>query len=335
MKQSVFDLRIPLRGNFSTANATLTERELLLVRLQDRMGHTGFGEAAPLESYDGIALWQVAHSLLGRSTQSPEPATAALEMALLDLYGKRTGCGLVEARSDKVAVNCTLANTSPSECAASARRGLKQGYFCFKVKVGTRDDHARIAAVRAAIGPQPRLRVDANGCWSVREATAAIEALSAYDLELVEQPCQTLDQLACVRSKTGVSIAADESIRTADDVRGAARIGACDIVNIKLATSGGFKAARATVRAARQEGLSVFLSSTLDGPLTIAAALRLAASEEINLACGLATLDLFDSPLKDVLAPPAQGYMAVPTGPGLGVSISHAQLASANIKRLS
>nr|MDQ3936072.1 O-succinylbenzoate synthase [Actinomycetota bacterium] len=206
--------------------------------------------------------------------------------------------------------------------------GVREGFACFKVKVGLADDATRVAAVRAAIGPWPALRVDANGAWTAEEAVAAIETLAEHDLELVEQPCRTLEELAEVRRRVpGVPIAADESIATPEDADAAAAAEACHAVNVKLAPSGGFQAARATIAAAREHGLEPYLSSTLDGPWGIAAALQLAASERLSLACGLATLDLFDAALARVLPAPRGGLMAVPQGPGLGVEVDDEALA--------
>jgi O-succinylbenzoate synthase len=202
-----------------------------------------------------------------------------------------------------------------------AAEGVRAGYSCFKLKVGLPDDADRVAAVREAIGPWPALRVDANGAWSPDEAVAAIEQLGPYDLQLVEQPCQTLDEMAVVRSQVDVPIAADESVATPEDVRSAAAAGACDIVNVKLAPSGGFNAAREALREADAHGLGAFLSSTLDGPWGISAALQLAAAERVQLACGLATLELFDAALALALPPPTDGLLVVPQGPGLGLAL--------------
>jgi L-alanine-DL-glutamate epimerase-like enolase superfamily enzyme len=117
-----------------------------------------------------------------------------------------------------------------------------------------------------------------------------------------------------------VPIAADESVASVEDVRLAAEAGACDVVNIKLAASGGFESAREALHAAGELGIEPFLSSTLDGPWGIAAALQLAAAERLSLACGLATLELFDAKLARAIPPPNAGLLAVPPGPGLGVN---------------
>ena len=162
----------------------------------------------------------------------------------------------------------------------------------------------------------------------------AIRALEPYDLQLVEQPCRTLEEMAEVKRSVHARIAADESVATADDVRSAAAASACDAVNVKLAASGGFGPAREALRAAADNGLNAFLSSTLDGPWGIAAALQLAAAENLSLACGLATLELFDASLARALPPPVQGLMAVPQGPGLGVAVDDSAIAEVLVEEL-
>ena len=133
-----------------------------------------------------------------------------------------------------------------------------------------------MAAVREAVGPWPALRVDANGAWSVDEAVRAIRAIEDHDLEFVEQPCRRLRELAEVRQRVSTPIAADESVASMRELRRALELEACDVVNVKLAGAGGFTPARELLREARSAGLDAFLSSTLDGPWGIAAALQLA-----------------------------------------------------------
>jgi O-succinylbenzoate synthase len=163
----------------------------------------------------------------------------------------------------------------------------------------------------------------------------AIRGIEEYDLEFVEQPCRTLRELAEVRQRVSTAIATDESVSTLRELRRAVELEACDVVNVKVAGAGGFKPARELLREARSNGLDAFLSSTLDGPWGIAAALQLAAAEELTLACGLATLELFDSPLTRALPAPRAGTLKVPTGPGLGVSIEDHELAAVTLETLA
>jgi o-succinylbenzoate synthase len=329
-------LSLPLREPFATANGVVSARELLLLRIEDPSdGVVGFGEAAPFEPYDGVSLESVADALTNGSSNGPPQARTAEEMARLDLQARREGRPIGEPGAERIAVNRTLPAGPPEEVAARAREGVQEGFACFKLKVGLPDDLERVAAVRAAIGPWPALRIDANGAWSVDEAVEAIRTLESCDLQLVEQPCRTLEEMAEVRRSVHARIAADESVATAGDVLGAAAAGACDAVNVKLATSGGFGPARDALRAAAESGLNAFLSSTLDGPWGIAAALQLAASEKLSLACGLATLELFDASLARALPPPVQGLLAVPQGPGLGVAVDDGAIAEVLVEELA
>jgi o-succinylbenzoate synthase len=334
VERSVLRLSIPLKQPFVTSNGVVSARELLLLRLEARDGVVGYGEAAPFEPYDGVPLERAAAALTGGGGRRPPHARAAEEIARLDLHARQEERPLAEPHRDALPVNMTLAAGPPEEVAELARAGLAEGYACFKLKVGLPDDLERVAAVREAIGPWPALRVDANGAWSVDEAVRAIRAIEDHDLELVEQPCGSLRELAEVRQRVSTPIAADESVSSLRELRRAVELEACDVVNVKVAGAGGFGPARDLLREARSSGLDAFLSSTLDGPWGIAAALQLASAEDLTLACGLATLDLFDSPVAAALQRPRGGTLKVPTGPGLGVSIDEDDLAAVTVGAL-
>jgi o-succinylbenzoate synthase len=315
-------LSIPFREPYTTAAGAVKARELLVLRVEQDDGLTGCGEAAPFEPYDGVPVAAVARVLQERMTPVAYPQVqAADEMAFLDLEGRRLGMPAIELEAASVAVNFTLAGATPEDVASSAEAARADGYECFKLKVGLADDEARVAAVRDAIGPDALLRLDANGAWSPSDAVARIERLAGYGLEFVEQPCVTLEDLAAVRRAVSVRIAADESVQSADDVRAGAALEACDVVSVKLAPMGGVNAAREAIEAARDAGIDPYVSSTLDGPWGIAAALQLASAERISLHCGLATLGLFDAAIGRALPSPEGGRMAVPAGPGWGVEV--------------
>ncbi|MGI8513508.1 MAG: mandelate racemase/muconate lactonizing enzyme family protein [Solirubrobacteraceae bacterium] len=336
MKRHLLRLAIPLKEPFVTAGGVVAERELAVVRLEDDDGVVGFGEAAPLEAYDGVSVRDVVEVLqVGPPRRGgPPQARTAWELAELDLQGRRRGRALAETMADAIPVNQTLPAGPPEEVAAAAKAGLRAGFSCFKVKVGLPDDVERVAAVRDAIGSWPALRVDANGAWSVERAVEAIGRLEPYDLELVEQPCATLEEMAAVRPRVATPLAADETVQGPEDAIRAAELHACDAVNVKLAGSGGFMPARATLRAAREAGMGAWLSSTLDGPWAIAAALQLASAEGVTLACGLATLDLFDARIARALPAPSNGLMRVPEGPGTGVEVDDEALAEVLVEEL-
>ena len=331
MKRTLLRLAIPFKQPFVTANGVVSERELIVLRLESPDGTAGFGEAAPFEPYDGVPIERAIATLSGGAGRRPPQARAAEEIARLDLEARQEGRPLAEPAKDALAVNLTLGAGPPDEVAGRARAGLRDGYACFKLKVGLPDDADRVAAARTAVGPWPAVRVDANGSWSVDEAVHAIRAIEEHDLEFVEQPCATLEELAEVRQRVSTPIAADEPIATAEDVQRAIELEACDVVNVKLAGSGGFRPAREALRAARAGGLGAFLSSTLDGPWGIAAALQLAAAENLSLACGLATLDLFTGRVAAALPGPHKGTLKVPPGPGLGVAVDEEALREVTV----
>jgi L-Ala-D/L-Glu epimerase / N-acetyl-D-glutamate racemase len=334
VRRSLLRLSIPLRDPFVTAGGVVTARDLVVLKLENGDGVAGYGEAAPFEPYDGVPLERAVAALSGGAGLRPAQARAAEEIARLDLEAREEGRPLAEPRKDALAVNLTLPAGPPDEVAARAREGVRDGYACFKVKVGLPDDEQRVAAVREAVGPWPAVRLDANAAWDVDEAVRAIRALEGHDLELVEQPCAGLEELAAVRERVSTPIAADESVTTPDDVRRAVELEACDVVNVKLAGCGGFGPAREALRAAREHGVEAFMSSTLDGPWGIAAALQLAASEELTLACGLATLELFDARIAAALPRPRRGTLSVPRGPGLGVDVDEDVLGDVLVERI-
>lgn len=187
------------------------------------------------------------------------------------------------------------------------------------------DDVARVEAVRALV---PTVRVDANGGWTVAEAVAAAAALTATgELEYLEQPCATVAELAQVRRRTTVKVAADESIRKADDPLRVVRVGAADIAVLKAAPLGGV---RALLDIAGRIDIPVVVSSALDSAVGIAAGLAAAgALPRLDYACGLGTGGLFVADIADV--EPVDGYL--PVGPVTPDPARLAALAAAPDRR--
>jgi o-succinylbenzoate synthase len=320
-----------------TANGTLERRGVLLVSVTDRDGMTGWGEAAPLEPYDGVSLAATRAALEAyagilaraenmlpgdrldacREAADLPQALAGLDLALWDLRGRReerpVAAMLARDPAPQVSVNATIGALDRAGAGAEAADAVRRGFGCVKVKVGVGDDAGRVAAVRAAAGPKVELRLDANGAWRPDEAIAAIGSLQAAGLELVEEPSHGLAALREVREGVAVRVAMDET----GAERGALLSGAADAVCLKLSRSGGISPLLADAVAARASGAEVYLSSTFEGPLGVAAALHAAAALAPTPACGLATLALF----ADVEDPfrPRDGKIAVPVGPGLGV----------------
>lgn len=323
VKRRLLRFRAPL----AAAHGELRERELLAVHLRAADGTVGVGEAAPLESYDGVSLaaareaLEACRQVLAGAEDGPREdvlaacrkaaglpqALAALDLALWDLAGRRAGRPVARLLASdplaRVPVNALIATAD--EAAAAARAG----FDCVKVKVALGDDVARVAAIRAALGPERVIRVDANGAWDVEEALSALAALAPLGIELAEEPVRGVEALRTVRDRSPVPVAMDET-----DAPGS---GAADLVCLKLSRSGGISGLMEAAAAARAAGSEVYLASTFDGPAGIAGALHAAGALGIARPCGLATLALFTD-LEDPF-PPRGGAIAVPTTPGLGV----------------
>ncbi|MEI8407661.1 MULTISPECIES: o-succinylbenzoate synthase [unclassified Kribbella] len=211
-----------------------------------------------------------------------------------------------------VPVNCTVPAVTPEVAAEIVRAS---GCGTAKVKVAEpgqtlADDLERVEAVRDAIG-SGRVRVDANGGWSVDEAVRCLKELQRFDLEYVEQPCAAVEDLAAVRRLVDVPVAADESIRRAEDPMLVKKLEAADIAVLKVQPIGGV---RACLEIAEQLGLPVVVSSALETSVGITAGVALAAAlPELPYACGLATVSMFTS---DVVAEPllpVDGFLPVKT----------------------
>ena len=336
MRVAIERVSAALRTPFVSATGSTERRELLLLRLEDREGRFGLGEAAPLPDYDGVELDECLAALEDcRSTLTDgddleqaallaecrrlavlPQAIAAIDLAFWDLVGKRTGepvwrlLGADDAPD--VEVNYTVASPDRAGAAAEASRARQAGYRTLKLKVGTGDDPGRVAAVRAAAGQEIAIRLDANGAWSVPEAAATLRALEPARIELCEEPVHGLQQIAELSELTGVPLALDESGATP----GALDRRLCDAVCLKVGRSGGITGLIEAARRAREAGYEVYLASTLDGPLGIAAALHSAAVIAPDRPSGLATLGLFTHGADLLQA--HRGRLRPPSGPGLG-----------------
>jgi L-Ala-D/L-Glu epimerase len=321
----------------TTANGELRERELLLLRLRGGDGVVGWGEAAPLEPYDGVPLDAVREALAAyepilrdgddlpggalldacRDAADLPQALAAVDLALWDRAGNREGRPVSELITDEpaasVRVNATISAEDRASAAAAAAEAARAGYSCVKVKVGVGDDAGRVAAVRAAAGPQMELRLDANGAWDVEQAVASIEALSPAGLELVEEPVHGVEAMRAVRDRVAVRVAMDETATEPGSLTAAV----ADAVCLKVSRCGGISGLLAQAALVRASGADVYVSSTFDGPLGIAAAVHCAAALRPTGACGLGTLGLFSDEL--AVLPVRDGEIAVPHSPGLGV----------------
>jgi o-succinylbenzoate synthase len=267
---------------------------------------------------------------VGLSEKTPA-ARHAVEQALLDLQAKRQGvplCRLLstEARA-QVHVNALLGAQSPEALADEALRAVAEGYETLKIKVAGRplaEDVARLSAVRKAVGPTVRLRVDANGAWTEAEAGSALEALGAYDLELCEQPVgpEEYEALARLSERAPCPLAADESLALPEVLRVLLeRPRTVGVLVLKPMVLGGLLPTLAVAREAARRGLDAYVTSSLDGVIARAGAAHLAAAlPSGRYASGLGVGHLFKDEPGNHPFRPVRGRIELPRTPGQGVN---------------
>lgn len=283
MRVVALPMRVRFRG--------ITTREVALLE-----GPAGWGEFGPFPEYG--------------PAESSRWLAAAVEAAWE---------GWPEPRRERIPVNATVPAVRPDQVAGLLDRF--PGARTVKVKVAEpgqdlADDIDRVAAVRDWLGPFGVIRVDANGGWSVDEAREALRRLRGYALDYAEQPCGSVEELAGLRVQLArdgidVRIAADESIRKAEDPLRVRDLEAADVIVVKVAPLGGVRAA---LRIVAESGLPAVVSSALDTSVGISGGVALAAAlPELSYACGLGTVALLDGDVTGESLLPVDGHLPVRT----------------------
>ncbi|QNE22332.1 dipeptide epimerase [Kribbella qitaiheensis] len=351
MKISTHLVSAPLHTPFVTALRTATHAESLLVSISDGPD-SGWGEAPQVWKVTGESLagaqacveGPIAAALNGlepddltealRRVQGAVVgnfgAKAAVDVALHDLAARRRGQtlhGFLGSTVSSVRTDVTLSAGDPDALAAAGRDRIADGFDVLKVKVGTGDaaaDFERVRRIREAVGPAPRLRLDANQGWSRREAVTAIRAMedAGCAIELVEQPvvAADLEGMAWVTDRVSTPILADESVYGVRDLVAVIRHGAADLVNVKLAKCGGLAPARTLLELAREHGLGSIVGSMMESHVGVGAAAALVAAYPTTTVNDLdAAWWLKESPVVGGIRYESS-TIHLPTAAGLGVT---------------
>lgn len=344
----VIPYALPFREPYVTARGTLTQREMVLLRLRSDDGLVGLGEAVPLSLRGGASLERVVGELeglnrgsvlaaaveagrVGEAARLPPtlemspPAQCAALTALLDIGERLVGSGSPQG---PIPCNATLVSGEADAVAAEALRWQGEGYTTFKLKLGAGDDVGQVRAVREALGLEAQIRVDANASWDLETAKRVLNEIASFRIQLAEQPVATMERAAELARLTEIPLAGDESIESPEDALRASRTGAFRLTGVKLSKVGGL------FRALRIAGnLPAYASSALDGPVGIALGARLAGKLSLlpwpasgERSHGLATQRLFASTVASTECELRDGFLHPPPGPGLGVEIDEAAL---------
>ncbi|HET9289293.1 MAG TPA: mandelate racemase/muconate lactonizing enzyme family protein [Gaiella sp.] len=342
-------VRTPMREPLKWPGGVRQSASGLIVEIHTDEGISGIGEAPgpTLPTIQTIIERELSQFLVGQDPLRGEwlvhrleefsrnwaaiaaYAISGLEIALLDIKGKALGAPVAELLGgycrDRVPVVGYLFIDEPEANAKKAKAFVDAGYTELKLKVGRdfQQDHDSIAAIRDAVGPDVKLRIDANMIWSVPAAIKWIRGLEQFDLQYVEQPVPDFDVqgLAQVRRSVSVPIAADEACT---DVRSALELvkhDACDVFVVYPSEAGGLVHARQIAGIAEAAGKWCAVGSWAElGPATIANAHLAAATSSFVFASDTH----YPLQVEDVLSQPldlSDGLLAVPRAPGLGVEL--------------
>jgi O-succinylbenzoate synthase len=359
------ELKLPLVAPFETSFGRVHHREPILVRLEDKDGVSGWGEApvAARPHYNAettVTAWHIleeflAKLVLGRSFEdlaqiaralSPvrghNMAKAAIEFAFADLLAKRRGEPIAAVFGSKprpVEVGVSLGipeDRKLDRFVGTVERFVEAGYRRVKLKLAPGWDVEPVLAVRAAF-PGLRLMADANGAYSVAEA-AVLARLDPARLLLLEQPLDPEDLVdhANLARTLSTPIALDESLPTLGAVRAAIALDACDVLNVKPGRLGGPTAAMAALVAAHAKGKGAFLGGMLESGVGRAANIALAALEGFTVEPDLSATDRYY--VEDIAEPAfvldrGRSTIAPAPGPGIGVTVIEERLKKYALRR--
>jgi o-succinylbenzoate synthase len=369
MKIARFRIRpyaFPLRAPLRTAHGLLARREGFVIALGNGDGRWGLGEGAPLPGFGMETLGACGEALRrwGRALEGGRPDLSALatgagiaglglpgdpaarpaaahglELALLDLAAQEAGLPLARwlqaGAASRVPVNATIGAQPPAAAARLAAALAGEGYGTLKVKVGADDpetDRARLRAVREAVGPAVRLRIDANGAWTRSGALRALEAVAPLAIEYAEQPVPAadLESLAWVTARSPIPVAADEAVGSPEQAMRLLDAGAARVLILKPMALGGLLATLRVVHRAAAQGVPCVITTTIDAAVARTGALHAAAAASpllpgSPLAFGLATGAMLAEDLLPDAPIPARGELALPVAPGLGLNRAFAR----------
>ena len=343
-------ISVPLRTPFKTALRTVTSVEDVIVELHTDTGAVGYGEAPPTGAITGDTTGailgaiqdHIGKTILGREVDELEPllqavqksivgnssAKAAVDMAIWDLYGQLYNIPvhkLLGGGRKQIVTDLTISVNDPETMVKDALIAIDRGYDCLKMKVGVDPalDVSRLAAVRGAVGKDVVIRIDANQAWTPKEAVRILNAMQeqGLDIELVEQPVKAhdLEGLKYVTDRSYVPVLADEAVFSPEDAMTIMKMGAADLINIKLMKCGGLYNALKIASAAEVFGVQCMIGCMLEAKIAVNAAVHLACAKNI-----ITKVDL-DGPVLCSEDPILGGavfnekHITVSDDPGLGI----------------
>lgn len=353
----LYKFSIPLIEPFVTSLGTDVSADNVVVRISSNAGITGFGECSPYMPINGesqetcfVVGQYFARALKGKNPLEIEAAVSlmddiiygntciksAFDMALYDIASRHAGVPLYHFlggnRNKTIVTDYTVSLGDPNAMAADALRILQQGYPAIKVKLGKDGvkDVERIKAIRAAVGMDIPVRIDANQGWSVPEAIATLQQLAAYNIEHCEEPIARWNfmQLPVVSSHSPIPIMADESCGDEHDAERLIALRACAYINVKLCKTGGLLKALRIARLAEAGGIKLQVGAMIESRLGMTAFAHYALCSDSIVHYDFDTALMFsEDPVTGGIVYRSNGVVEVPEAPGLGATIEPERLA--------
>lgn len=305
-------ISIPLKKPFKTALRTVNSVEDIVIKVVTDTGHTGFGEAPPTAVITGDTTGSITDAVEGyikkqivgldienleeimlridKALVKNTSAKAAVDIAIYDLFGqlhKAPLYKLLGGYRDKITTDITISVNEPEQMAKDSMEAAKLGYETLKIKVGkdSETDMKRMKAIRAAVGYDINLRIDANQGWKPKEAIMVLRRMedAGLNIEFVEQPviAHDFDGLKYVTDNVSIPVLADESVFSPADAIKIMQMRAADYVNIKLMKTGGIHNALKICSMAEVYGVECMIGCMLESKISVTAAVHLAAAKSI------------------------------------------------------
>ncbi len=352
----LYKLKVPLKEPFVISLETIEFTDNVIVKVVTEGGITGFGEASPFRTIHGetqescFEIGKVlARQLRGKNALATEDLLAgidaaiagnhciksAFDMALYDIAAQVAGLPLYAflggSQSQKIITNMTVSIGSPEKMADAARGFCDDGFRTIKVKLGTTADAdiARIRAIREAVGPEVKLRVDANQGWDLVTARRTLDGIADYRIDYCEEPVRNWHyaELPRLRQHSPIPLMADESLFDHRDAFKLARLGAVDYFNIKVGKAGGLRNSLLIAGIGEAAGIDCQLGCFTETRLGITAAAHLAlARRNIRFYDLDSSLLLASDPVEGGATVGTDGAITVDDKPGLGARLAQGVL---------
>lgn len=354
---SLYKLSVPLTEPFITSLGRDDDALNVVVRIRTRSGIEGFGECSPYMPINGesqetayLVGQYLAKVLVGKDAldihaihqhmnsviYGNNSIKSAFDMACYDIAAQSAGMPLYKFlggnKNKAITTDYTVSIGDPDQMALDAKKILENGFPFIKVKLGKggTTDVLRMQTIRAAVGPNIPLRIDANQGWSVEEAIATLQALAPLNIEHCEEPIARWNYMALpmIREASAIPLMADECLGDEHDAARLIAIGACQYMNIKLGKSGGIRSALAIVRLAEEAGIKLQVGAMIESRLAMTAFAHFAlCSEQIVHYDFDTALMLREDPVEGGIVYHRGGVIEVPESPGLGARISEEWLS--------